>query len=294
MFHTTTDRPPVRSPYGWVALSIVGAALGTGLSLSSEQLPGAEPRTLEDFVDVVCLLLFGVLGAELVRRSIATGLGRALMLLGGLEAVNCVLAGASDALADGRTPPSALSQLCSMGAEVAFIGTFFLLIYAPLALFPTGRLPSRRWRWLSWCAAAGVGSMSLSILLAPGPLDDDNPAAGANPLGVDALGGVTDALELAAAALLALTLAGGVAAFVVRWVRYRGIRRRQLAWFTAGATTMVIGMVTEFGGSVAVEVATALAIFGTLLVGIGWPLLGPLGRAVSTEPHAGAEATKVA
>src|SRR4029079_12972929 len=108
--------------------------LGLGLSLTSPQLPGAEPRTLEDLVDVVCLLFFGVLGAELVRRGIAGGLGRALMLIGGLEAVNCLLAGIGDALADGETPPSAVSKLCSMGAEMAFIGTFFLLIYAPLAL----------------------------------------------------------------------------------------------------------------------------------------------------------------
>jgi hypothetical protein len=271
-----------RAPYGWAALSIVVAGLGVGLSLTSPQLPGAEPRTVEDVVDVVCLLLFGVLGAELVRRGTALGLGRALMLLGGIEALNCLFSGIGDVLADGRTP-SAVSQLFSMAAEVAFIGTFFLLIYAPLALFPTGQLPSPRWRWLTWTAGGGVGVMSLSILLAPGPLDEDNPATGTNPLGVDALGGLADALEMVAGALLALTMVGGVAAFVFRWVRYRGARRRQLAWFTAGAATIVVGMVTDFGGSVAVEVATALAIFGTLLGGMAWPLLGPLARTVAAE-----------
>ena len=42
-------------------------------------------------------------------------------------------------------------------------------------------------------------------------------------------------------------------------------------------------MVIDFGGTVVVEVSTALAIFGTLLVGTGWPLLGPLGRQALTE-----------
>jgi hypothetical protein len=284
MLDTLTDRPTTRSPYTWVALFVIGAGLGLGLTLTSEELPGAEPRTVEDVVDVACLLLFGVLGAELLRRGIADGLGRALLLIGGLEAVNCLLAGIGDALADGRTPPSAVSRLCSMGAEAAFIGTFFLLIYAPLALFPTGRLPSRRWRWLTWGAGAGVGAMSLSILLAPGPVDEDNPATGTNPVGADALGGLVDALELAGAALLALTMVGGVAAFVVRWVCYRGVRRRQLAWFTAGAAMIVAGLVTDIGGSVAVEVAMAIAIFGTLLVGMAWPLLGPLGRVPDSAP----------
>jgi len=44
---------------------------------------------------------------------------------------------------------------------------------------------------------------------------------------------------------------------------------------------MVTGFVADLGGSVAVEVLMALAIFGTLLVGMGWPLLGPLGRAAA-------------
>ena len=97
--------------------------------------------------------------------------------------------------------------------------------------------------------------MAVSILLAPGNVDDDNPATGPNPLGVDALGGVTDALEIVAAVLLVLTLAGSVAAYGVRWFRYRGPRRRQLAWFSAGAVAMVVGMVTELGDSLLVEAA---------------------------------------
>ena len=61
---------------------------------------------------------------------------------------------------------------------------------------------------------------------------------------------------------------------------------------------MVLGMVTDLGGSVLVEVAAALAIFGTLLVGMAWPLLGPLGRAVpiesTTESPIESEGTTVA
>ncbi len=194
-----------------------------------------------------------------------------------LQGVNYLLAGIGDAITDGEVPTSAAARLAWMLSETAFVASFFLLLYAPLALFPTGRLPSRRWRWVGYVAATGTITMALSILLAPGYLDDDNPATGPNPLGVDALGGVTDALEIVAAALLALTLAGSLAAYGVRWFRYRGPRRLQLAWFSAGAVAMVVGMVTELGDSLLVEVVSALVIFGTLLGGMGWPLLGPLG-----------------
>ena len=275
--------PPRWSPYAWMAAASGVAAVGLWLSMTSTPLPGAEPMTVEDPVDMVCLLLFGFLGAELLRRGIAEGLGRALVLMGALQGANYLLAGIGDAVTDGLDHAPVVAQLCSIGAEVLFIGTFFLLIYAPLALFPTGRLPGPRWHWLTWAAVLGFLSIAVSIVFAPGPVDEDNPATGANPLGLEDLAGFTSALEILGSVLLAITLVGGIAAFVVRWVRYRGARRRQLAWFTAAVVTLAIGMVTDFGGTVLVEVATALAVFGTLLVGMGWPLLGPLGRKAIAE-----------
>jgi len=265
------------APYIWASLAIVLAGLGFLLSVRSAPLPGAEPITAEDAVDLVALLSFGVLGAELLRRNRATGLAWALMWLAGLQAVNSLLSGLGDVITDGQVPTSTAPRLAWMLSETAFVASFFLLLYAPLALFPTGRLPSRRWRWLGYVAAVGTIAMALSLLLAPGNVDDDNPATGPNPLGIAALGGLTDALEIAAGGLLILTLAGSVAAYGSRWFRYRGPRRRQLAWFSAGVVAMVVGMVTELGDSTLVEVATALMIFGTLLAGMAWPLLGPLG-----------------
>jgi hypothetical protein len=265
------------APYIWVSLAVVVAGLGFVLSVRSVPLPGAEPITAEDAVDLVALLSFGVLGAELLRRNRAAGLAWALMWLAGLQAINSLLAGLGDAITDGQMPTSVAARLAWMLSETAFVASFFLLLYAPLALFPTGRLPSRRWRWLGYVAAVGTMSMALSLLLAPGNVDDDNPGTGPNPLGVDALGGLADVLEIAAGGLLMLTLAGSVTAYGIRWFRYRGPRRRQLAWFSAGVVAMVVGMVTELGDSTLVELLTALMIFGTLLGGMAWPLLGPLG-----------------
>ena len=64
---------PGGAPYIWLALAVVGAGLGYLLSVRSAPLPGAEPLTAEDAVDLVALLTFGVLGAELLRRGRATG-----------------------------------------------------------------------------------------------------------------------------------------------------------------------------------------------------------------------------
>jgi hypothetical protein len=284
----------IGTPYTLMALAAAAAGLGFLLTVANPGVPGSEPLTVEDVVDAVCLLVFGLLGAALLHRGIAEGLGRALLVLAGLISLDYFLAGLADALAQGESPPPAAAQLSNLGGQAAFIAAFFLLVFAPLALFPTGRLPSARWRWLAWVGVGGVLGSILSVLLAPGPVDEDAPAWGDNPIGVEQLGGLTDLLETVGVVLLALTMGGGLAAFVVRWVRYRGARRRQMAWLTLGVVTMVLGFVTDIGGSELVQVLMALAIFGTLLVGMAWPLLGPLGRTAATESPVHAAAAKQA
>ena len=59
-----------------------------------------------------------------------------------------------------------------------------------------------------------------------------------------------------------------------------------MAWFTIGVVVQVTGLATDTSGdSVTVEVLVALAIFGAMLFGIGWPLLGPLGSRVEAAEH---------
>jgi hypothetical protein len=235
---------------------------------------------LEDAVDAVAMLGFGVLGVAFVRRRVAEGLGLALVVMAVLSAVNYLLSGAAALIANGEPGPPAVAQVLSLLAEGAFLGTFFLIVVAPMLLFPTGRLPSPRWRWPARAVVLGCLIAILSVVFAPGPLDDDNPAWGDNPIGITALGGgLADAFELTGMVLLALGLVIGLAAFAIRWVRYRGLRRRQMAWFTLGVVVMVAGMMTDISESVTVQVTMAVAIFGSLFVGMGWPLLGPLGQA---------------
>lgn len=288
MSHNSTTRPTLRSPYAWITLAAAGAAAGLTLSLQSRPVPGTVPLTVEDFVDAVCLLLFGFLGAALLVRRRAEGLARALLLIGTFIALDYLLHGVGDALARGGSPPSAAARLCNLGGEAAFIATFLLLVFAPLSLFPTGRLPSRRWQPLGWVCGLGLLVSVLALLLNPGPVDADVPAWGDNPIGLESLPRVPDALELAGGVLLAITLLGGLSAFVSRWIRYRGVRRRQMTWLTLGATTMLVGITVDVGGSELFQVLLALAIFGTLLAGMAWPLLGPLGRAAEHEPAADA------
>jgi hypothetical protein len=281
---TATDHHPERTYAAVLAAMAVAAAAGFWMSLTSRDMPGSEALTLEDGVDVVGIMLFGVLGIALVARDRAAGLGRALVLMASMIALDYFLGGLADAIAGGHENPPAAAQILNVASESAFIVAFFLLALSPLFLFPTGRLPSRRWRW---AAGAGITGCAVSVaadLLMPGPIDEDVPAWGDNPIGLDAAPRLIDALEMVGMVLLVAGVVAGLAAFVTRWVRYRGPRRRQLAWFTTGVVVQVTGLATDTSGdSVTVEVLMALAIFGTMLFGIGWPLLGPLGARAEAE-----------
>jgi hypothetical protein len=105
----------------------------------------------------------------------------------------------------------------------------------PLLLFPTGRLPSRRWRWLAWLTAAWMlltvvtGAFASGALLGVlGPIE--------NPLGIDGLTGVYATLLLFVSPLL--TAAAAFSLFV-RLRRAVGVERQQIKWFAYAAVATV-------------------------------------------------------
>src|SRR5215204_1854922 len=101
-----------------------------------------------------------------------------------------------------------------------------------ILLFPTGRLPSRRWRWLGWLtviyvvvgvilAAFSSGAL-LGIL---GPIH--------NPLGIEGFSNIYYKAVLFTMTSL-LTLAAALAVFI-RLRRAIGVERQQIKWFAYAA-----------------------------------------------------------
>jgi hypothetical protein len=188
--------------------------------------------------------------------------------------------GLADAITDGSSPP-VTAQLLTLISTVLFVPVFVLLVLAPLLLFPTGQLPSPRWRWLVAAAVSGTVVSMISMLLAPGLLDEDVPAWGENPLGVDVLDGLTSALGVVGLVLVLASVPASLAAVVVRVVQYSGPRRRQMWWFVAGVSPLLVGLVIDLGSSPAVSLIIAIVIFASLPAAMGWALLGSPGRRVA-------------
>jgi hypothetical protein len=111
------------------------------------------------------------------------------------------------------------------------MSTFLLL------LFPTGHLPSRRWRPVAWAAGATIAGVSLVAAVAPEPLDEGLPP---NPLGIQQMAAVYELAGPIAFLLLGVLGLASVASLVVRFRRARGEERQQLKWFTYGAGVLTL------------------------------------------------------
>jgi len=108
-----------------------------------------------------------------------------------------------------------------------------------LLLFPTGRLPSRRWRWLAWLTGTFVlvglivsAFSSGAYLGALGPIR--------NPLGIEGFTNVYKALFYTMAPLLYAATAYSV---FMRLRRAVGVERQQLKWFAYAVAIYAVGTI---------------------------------------------------
>jgi hypothetical protein len=172
-------------------------------------------------------------GAILVIKRPGNVVGTVLLLTADLMAVTLVGWIAGAALTEQRGPHDTAAGLVSVVGAVGFLPS--LLLTGPLLalLFPTGRLPSPRWRWpLAGIVAAGVIGSTI-VVARPGPLVGtavDSPFGVSGFSGSEAFWVVGQGLGIAAL-LVALLL--GVTAVTMRFRRSRGVERAQLKWFVA-------------------------------------------------------------
>jgi signal transduction histidine kinase len=106
-----------------------------------------------------------------------------------------------------------------------WIGTAALALLPLLfLLFPTGRIPSARWRWVFRVWAASAILFVAGFMLTPGPLDVGNSNHATNPFGV----GFGSFLGFVGGVGLLATTIASIASLFVRWRHAVGDERQQL------------------------------------------------------------------
>jgi signal transduction histidine kinase len=245
------------------ALGVAAAVLPVALSVATLPLVGAEPLGKHLHILVAVVLPFAFVGGLLVMR----GAGR---LISGLFVTMASVVAVSEA--SSRYAKWGLSRDAPLWREGAWVADLFwfvplllFVIFLPL-LFPTGRPPTPRWRWVGWVGAVGLGSILVALgagswagrgsTFGPGP-SEPLPGLAAVPAGIGA-------------GMCAVAAVAGLAAMIVRYRRSAGVERQQLRWFVAG-------VLAAAGGLAMLQVVP----WGWIAVTVTFPLVpGAVGVAV--------------
>jgi hypothetical protein len=140
------------------------------------------------------------------------------------------------------------------GVRIAFLASLSLLVLV-FVLFPTGRPPSSRWRWLPYTAVLVGGGAVVASLFAP--FREDPLAAG--PFAQQGrAGGWWDAVTIGCIAVLFALTVLAMLSVLPRFRRAGSLERQQLKWFLLAALINAI--------------ALAVAAFG-FLGDVGWTIV---------------------
>jgi hypothetical protein len=144
--------------------------------------------------------------------------------------------------------PGSLPAPRTVGTTVAVAGWLVGLTCLPLLLllFPDGRPPSRRWRFVVWADLVAGAVLLIVAPFMPGLSGlDPGFAPMKNPLGIG--GVVGDAITTIVTAMVYVLLATvflSALSLVFRYRRARGVKRQQLKWFALGAALVAALIVT--------------------------------------------------
>ncbi|HEX2376614.1 MAG TPA: hypothetical protein VHI30_03565 [Gaiellales bacterium] len=216
----------------WV-LAIVTTWLTRDLS-SPESLGSTSADAVVGIAMAVVLLAFPIAGVVVAVRQPANPVGWILLAIGagwGLLAGVTSYADYGLRLHPGSVPAANVAAALTVSVwavPVGLTGTFLLL------LFPDGRLPGPRWRWVAYVAALTTVLGATTGPLDPGALESTPYSHTSNPLGIGGMGPVVGVLNYAVL-VLAVTMAASAVSLVVRFRRSGRVAREQVKWLAAAA-----------------------------------------------------------
>jgi hypothetical protein len=232
----------VRLPRG---VLIAVAVLDIGAVLAAQPL--YPPGTWDLSAGVLyaaTITSFSGVGAFLAVRVPANPIGWLLVAAGTLLAVGIfggAYAMASVAASGGTWPATALLAWLT---DVSFIPPIVIVAAGVPAVFPDGRLPSSRWRWLPIVLVSGTIAAIAEPAFTPGPINDAMPVD--NPFGVPALVPYVELANAISTVTAAPAFVGGVAAVATRFRRGTVVERQQVKWLLAVAAVAAIAFPFAF------------------------------------------------
>ncbi len=226
----------------WALVAGLAALMGLFYLLSLSAWGEVPDRAPPWFVPIMALMLvsFSTVGAIVAARRPDNAVGWLLLTIGLAFGVTFAAQSYADyaLVADpGSLPRGAVAVWLSLWVPVlALVAAIFFCL-----LFPDGRPPARRWRWVGWLALVGGALLALGLSLRPGTLDERNHPGVRNPVGVEGVGGVLEGATAVGTALALAALLLALVSIIVRFRRSSGVERLQLKWIVYTGTVAAGG-----------------------------------------------------
>lgn len=182
------------------------------------------------------------------------------------------------------TPPVGYSVAAFLAGPFPYYVT--LLLALGILLYPTGSLPSRRWRWLAGLMAFSASVLMawaiLSVLYGAPVFSPDAP----QPPEVEWLGIFRSAGSLA----MLLSLALSVLSLIVRFWRNRGTERRQILWLLAPwAVLLPAILINKFVFQEWLQGQVSVPDWISTMIGLVMSAVMPIGMAIGVLKYPPAE-----
>lgn len=261
----------------WALVTALALAAAVLTVMASGSLTTSD--TIANFGAAPAAVLYATLGALVVRRA-GNVIGWLLLAEG---AALAIVASASAYAVLGITQPGTLPapELVGLLAEWSVVPVFVVLGFM-LLLFPSGTLPSPRWRLFSGLALLATALALAGFVVQPRmialPAPGGDSLMVANPLGISALGPVLSTVLIgtpdAAGGLLTVLLAAAIVSLAVRFRTGGREVRQQIKWLMLAVAGTAFGQVaallataaTGTGANIVTTVAyavvPAIALFG--------------------------------
>jgi hypothetical protein len=221
----------------WLAWSLCALSLAlTGLSLLLLALNLSHPNTyIYDWwlENTVLPISFSIIGAIIASRLPANYVGWLFCAAASVSAAANF--SAQYAIYALLAQPNSLPAGEAMAWLAAWVWIPYIgCIVLSLLLFPNGRLPSSRWRWLAWLTVLVTIAGAVWVALSPGTIA--NLGSIRNPLGIE---GLPSGYKPVQTIMPALLFVAAVSTLGFRLLRARGVERQQIKWpaYTAVVAT---------------------------------------------------------
>ena len=256
----------------WLIWSLYGLVTGlvivwSGTDLLSQDTSrGALYLASEALISLATPLVFAIVAALILSRQRRNTIGWVLMVVVGAFVVGTPLETYTEHVASSSSAPTAVLLLVVWFSNWNWLLLIFPLLFI-LLLFPNGRPPTSRWRWVGvaaivW-AALFVLVATLSRRLTTPDLSLDNP------IGILGKGTVELLANVWIAGLL-LLLAACASALFVRYRRANETEREQIKWLLYACAVFLVvyvgGTIGEVAGSNSVGGYIWGILFGLCLV----------------------------